>query len=174
MQDRVLANPKVEIVWNSAIDEIVGETEPRKHVTGLKIRDTESDDVRQMPIDGVFIVQCTGLPASGTLTSLIDRLWEKGFATLMFAQAGRRVVPGGGFLSRLTGGNGAREFAVNNCLFVRDGHPLFDKYRDRANAHTHVVADEALVHDVFFAQPPGRRMYAADELVAATERALHE
>jgi len=124
--------------------------------------------------DGVFIVQCTGLPASGTLTSLIDRLWEKGFATLMFAQAGRRVVPGGGFLSRLTGGNGAREFAVNNCLFVRDGHPLFDKYRDRANAHTHVVADEALVHDVFFAQPPGRRMYAADELVAATERALHE
>jgi hypothetical protein len=129
--------------------------------------------------DGVFIVQCTGLPVSGTLASLIDRIWEKGFATLVFVLAGKRVVPPGltgsaGVVARLTGGTGSRVFPVNNCMFVRAGHPLFEKYRDRANRHTHVVANEALVQDVFFAEPSGRRMYGADELIADTERSLQE
>jgi hypothetical protein len=123
--------------------------------------------------DGVFIVQCTGLEANGTLASLIDRLYEKGFATLMFVRAGKRVAPAG-VLARLTGENDSRVFAVNNCMFVRAGHPLFEKYRDRPNPHANVVANEALVHDVFFAQPTGRRMYRADEFIVDTERALQE
>ena len=128
--------------------------------------------------DGVFIVQCTGLEANGTLASLIERLYEKGFATLMFARAGQRIAPPGqpsGVLARLTGGNNDdRVFAVNNCMFVRAGHPLFEKYRDRIGFQTDVVANEALVQDVFFAQPAGRRMYSPDEFIADTQRSLQE
>jgi hypothetical protein len=113
------------------------------------------------------------------LSSLIDLLWEKGFATLMFALAGKRVSSPGltgpaGVVARLTGGTGSRVFPVNNCMFVRAGHPLFEKHRDRANCHTHVVANEALVRDVFFAEPAGRRMYGAEEFIADTERSLQE
>lgn len=129
--------------------------------------------------DGVFIVQCTGLAANGTLASLVDLLRKKGFATLMFALAGKTIVPPGlsgsaGVVARLTGGKGSRVFPVNNCMFVRAGHPLFEKYRDGATRRTHVVADEALVHDVFFAEPAGRRMYRAEEFLVDTERSLQE
>lgn len=55
MQDRVLANPKIEVLWYSTIDEITGQTEPFKKVTGMKLRDTRTDEVREAPIDGVFI-----------------------------------------------------------------------------------------------------------------------
>ena len=54
MQDRVLANPKVEVITNSAIDEILGSDQPKK-VTGVRLVDTVTGDKRDMPIDGVFI-----------------------------------------------------------------------------------------------------------------------
>lgn len=55
MQDRVLANPKIEVMWNSGVDEVLGQTEPIKKVTGAKIRNTKTDKTHDMPIDGVFI-----------------------------------------------------------------------------------------------------------------------
>ena len=54
MQDRVLANPKVEVIYNSAIDEILGSIQPKK-VTGVRLVDTVTGEKREMPIDGVFI-----------------------------------------------------------------------------------------------------------------------
>jgi thioredoxin reductase (NADPH) len=51
MQERVLANPKVEVVWNSTVDEIVGESA----VTGVKLRDVTTDDVRDFATDGIFM-----------------------------------------------------------------------------------------------------------------------
>jgi len=131
--------------------------------------------------DGVFVVQCTGFPASGTLESLIDKIWEKGFATLMFVTESKPIAAPGqsgvstGLLAHLKGeANGSRMFAVNNCLFVKAGHPLFEKYRDRANCHSHFVGNEPLVNDVFFAQPAGRRIYGAHEFIQDTERSLQE
>lgn len=55
MQDRVLNNPKVSVIWNSAIDEIRGDTEPMKKVTGIGLMDTRTGERRDMPIDGVFV-----------------------------------------------------------------------------------------------------------------------
>jgi thioredoxin reductase (NADPH) len=55
MQDRVFANPKIEIVWNTVLDEILGVSEPHRKVTGVRLRSTIDDSVREMPIDGVFI-----------------------------------------------------------------------------------------------------------------------
>ena len=54
MQDRVLANPKVEVLYNTAIDEILGETSP-KRVTGVRLVSTVTGELREMPISGVFI-----------------------------------------------------------------------------------------------------------------------
>jgi len=54
LQDRLFKNPKIEVVWNAAIDEIVGEQNP-PHVTGVKLRDTKTGEFRKVPCDGVFI-----------------------------------------------------------------------------------------------------------------------
>lgn len=54
MQERVLNNPKVQLIMNSTIDEIVGTSQPKK-VTGVRLRDTVTGEKSEMPIDGVFI-----------------------------------------------------------------------------------------------------------------------
>jgi thioredoxin reductase (NADPH) len=51
MQERVLANPKVEVVWNAVVTEIVGEDA----VTGVRVMDTVTGDEREMATDGVFM-----------------------------------------------------------------------------------------------------------------------
>ncbi len=53
LQDRLFANPKVEVVWNSTVEEILGTAHP-KTVTGVRIRDT-SGAVRDIPVEGVFV-----------------------------------------------------------------------------------------------------------------------
>lgn len=55
MQERVLKNPKVEVMWNTGLDEILGETQPAKKVTGVRLRDTVTNETREMRMDGVFI-----------------------------------------------------------------------------------------------------------------------
>jgi thioredoxin reductase (NADPH) len=55
MQDRVLNNPKIEVIWNSGLEEITGQTEPFKKVTGAKIVNFAESKTEEMPIDGVFI-----------------------------------------------------------------------------------------------------------------------
>lgn len=55
MQDRVLSNPKIEVLWHSAIDEILGDHEPVRRVTGVRLRDTRDGSTRETPIAGVFI-----------------------------------------------------------------------------------------------------------------------
>ncbi|MCX7799479.1 MAG: thioredoxin-disulfide reductase [Fimbriimonadales bacterium] len=54
MQKRVLSNPKIEVVWNAVVDEILGELEP-KHVTGVRLRSTVDGALWELPLDGVFI-----------------------------------------------------------------------------------------------------------------------
>lgn len=54
LQDRLFANPKVKILWNSAIEEVLG-TDAPKNVTGVKLKDTISGAITQMDIDGIFI-----------------------------------------------------------------------------------------------------------------------
>lgn len=55
MQERVLANPKIEPIWNAEIAEILGTTDPVKKVTGVRLKSTVKDHQWEMPIDGVFI-----------------------------------------------------------------------------------------------------------------------
>lgn len=54
LQDRVLNNKKIVVEWNSVVEEILGEDEPKK-VTGIKIRNVETDTVKTLDADGVFV-----------------------------------------------------------------------------------------------------------------------
>jgi thioredoxin reductase (NADPH) len=51
MQDRVFANDKIDVAWNTVLEEIVGDDA----VTGAVARDVATNDVRQIAADGVFM-----------------------------------------------------------------------------------------------------------------------
>ena len=55
MQERLLANPKIEMAWNAVVDEVRGETEPHKVLTGVRLRSTVDESTRDLPIDGLFL-----------------------------------------------------------------------------------------------------------------------
>jgi thioredoxin reductase (NADPH) len=54
MQERLFKNPKIEVVWNSVLDEVLG-TEDPKAVSGVRLRDVTTGDVATRKVDGVFI-----------------------------------------------------------------------------------------------------------------------
>ncbi|NUY39634.1 thioredoxin-disulfide reductase [Wolbachia endosymbiont of Litomosoides brasiliensis] len=54
MQDRIFANKKIKVIWNHAIEQILGEENPKK-VTDVIIRSTETDKIQELKVDGVFI-----------------------------------------------------------------------------------------------------------------------
>ena len=54
MQDRLFANPKVQVRWNTTVDEILGDGTPRR-VTGIRLRDTVTGALDERPTDGVFV-----------------------------------------------------------------------------------------------------------------------
>ena len=53
MQDRIINNPKITIQWNTELEEIEGNE--ADGVSGVSLRDTRTDEVRQDPCDGVFL-----------------------------------------------------------------------------------------------------------------------
>ncbi|UDL93031.1 thioredoxin-disulfide reductase [Lichenihabitans sp. PAMC28606] len=54
MQDRLFANPKIEVLWHTVVDEIVGDGVPSR-VTGIKLRDVRTGAADHRAIDGVFV-----------------------------------------------------------------------------------------------------------------------
>lgn len=51
MQQRAFDNPKIEFVWNSAVEGIIGDDS----VTGLRLRDTVDGSERELAVTGVFV-----------------------------------------------------------------------------------------------------------------------
>ncbi len=51
MQDRVRENPRISVVWNSVVQEVLGE----QAVTGVRLRDVKTGEVTDFPTDGVFV-----------------------------------------------------------------------------------------------------------------------
>jgi thioredoxin reductase (NADPH) len=54
LQDRLFKNPKVKVVWNHAVDEILG-TENPNVVTGLRIKNMKDGAIQEIPVEGVFV-----------------------------------------------------------------------------------------------------------------------
>jgi thioredoxin reductase (NADPH) len=53
-QGRLFNNPKIDVIWNGAVEEVLGGGVPAG-VTGLKIKDTVTGAVQQLDVDGLFI-----------------------------------------------------------------------------------------------------------------------
>jgi thioredoxin reductase (NADPH) len=51
MQQRAFRNPKIEIVWNTAVLDVLGD----KYITGLRLADTGSGGEREMDVGGLFL-----------------------------------------------------------------------------------------------------------------------
>jgi thioredoxin reductase (NADPH) len=54
LQERLFQNPKIEMVWNTELAEVLGHDDPRT-VTGAKLRSTLTGEITSLPADGVFI-----------------------------------------------------------------------------------------------------------------------
>jgi len=78
MQDRVLKNPKIEVLWNSSIVDMYGETD-KGGLTGVKIQNTNDNKFSDLDCDGVFIA-IGHKPNSDLFINQLD-LNESGYIT---------------------------------------------------------------------------------------------
>ncbi len=53
MQQRALSNDKIKVLWNSVVDEVLGDDE--QGVTGMRLRDTNTSETRDVEIAGMFL-----------------------------------------------------------------------------------------------------------------------
>jgi thioredoxin reductase (NADPH) len=54
LQDRLFKHPKIEVVWDSVLDEVCGADNPSK-VTHIRLKNIRTGKLQDMPADGVFI-----------------------------------------------------------------------------------------------------------------------
>ena len=54
LQNKLMANKKIEIVWDSVVEEVIGDENP-KTVKGLKIKNVKTNKLDELKIDGLFI-----------------------------------------------------------------------------------------------------------------------
>ncbi|HCV35715.1 MAG TPA: thioredoxin-disulfide reductase [Acidimicrobiaceae bacterium] len=67
MQQRAFDNPKIEFAWNTVVDNILGESV----VTGLRLRDTITNEIRELPVTGIFVA-IGHKPNSGLFSGQLD------------------------------------------------------------------------------------------------------
>ena len=54
LQDRLFANPKIKVIWDHQVEEIVGGNDP-KSVEGVRLKNTRTGAIQQIATDGVFV-----------------------------------------------------------------------------------------------------------------------
>ena len=54
LQDRLFKHPKIEVVWDSVIDEVLGQTDPMG-VTGARLKNIKTGATTELSADGVFV-----------------------------------------------------------------------------------------------------------------------
>ena len=54
LQKKLMENKKIEIIWDSVIEDVIGEKDP-KNVTGIKIKNVKSNKTEDLKVDGLFI-----------------------------------------------------------------------------------------------------------------------
>lgn len=89
MQERTFANPKIEVRWNAQIVDILDGGTGK--VTAVKVQDTQTQEIIEMPIDGVFAA--IGHEPNISLVKDLVELDEKGYIK---TQAGTSItnIPG--------------------------------------------------------------------------------
>ena len=54
LQEKLKANKKIEIIWDSVVDEVLGDKEP-KGVNGIKIKNVKNNKIAELKVHGLFI-----------------------------------------------------------------------------------------------------------------------
>ena len=54
LQNKLMENKKIEIIWDSVVEEVIGDKEP-KNVKGLRIKNVKTNKIDELKIDGLFI-----------------------------------------------------------------------------------------------------------------------
>ena len=54
LQKKLMENKKIEIIWDSVLEEVLGDKEP-KNVKGIKIKNVKSNKIEEIKLDGLFI-----------------------------------------------------------------------------------------------------------------------
>ena len=54
LQDRLFKNEKVEMIWDSVLEEVIGNNEPPS-VTGARVKNVKTGEIQEIPVEGVFI-----------------------------------------------------------------------------------------------------------------------
>ncbi len=54
LQTRLFSNPKITVVWDSAVEEIIGDATPA-HVTSVRLRNVKTNAISDLACDGVFV-----------------------------------------------------------------------------------------------------------------------
>jgi thioredoxin reductase (NADPH) len=54
LQERLYQNPKISVLWNTALHDVGGDDDPRK-VKSAALRNVKTGEITERPIDGIFI-----------------------------------------------------------------------------------------------------------------------
>ncbi len=54
LQDRLLKNPKVEVMWDTVLEEVLGNEKPMA-VTGARLKNVKTGEISERKVDGIFI-----------------------------------------------------------------------------------------------------------------------
>lgn len=54
MQQRIADNPKINVEWDSVIEEVLGTNNP-KSMTGLRLKNVKNDSIKDLKVDGLFV-----------------------------------------------------------------------------------------------------------------------
>ena len=56
LQEKLKANKKIQIIWDSVVEEVMGTNEP-KGVNGIKIKNVKTNKTSELKVDGLFIAK---------------------------------------------------------------------------------------------------------------------
>lgn len=90
MQEKVFSNPKIKVVWNAEVVEVLG----NEKLTGVKIKNNQTNSIEEMTADGLFVAIGHD-PSTNIFKNQID-LDEKGY---VLASSGPKTNVQGVFVS---------------------------------------------------------------------------
>ena len=54
LQKKLMENKKIEIIWDTIIEDVIGDQEP-KNVKGIKVKNVKTNKIEEIKVDGLFV-----------------------------------------------------------------------------------------------------------------------
>ena len=55
LQKRLLEHPKIEVIWDTVLEEVTGKESMPPSVTGARLKNVKTGEITDFPVDGIFI-----------------------------------------------------------------------------------------------------------------------